>query len=76
MTETTLEPLPPRLRLCTRSEAAQLLSISTRQVSKLMSLGKIKPVRLGTQAVRISLVELEDFIKRGGFTPASEAPHE
>jgi excisionase family DNA binding protein len=54
--------IPPLL--LTKVEAARLLTVSVRQVSRWLSDGSLAPIRLGPRLVRLSPEELTAFVAR------------
>jgi excisionase family DNA binding protein len=66
------------IQLCTKREAADILRISERSIERMMSLGKILPVRVGSRSIRVNMADLREFVNSGGShrTSRHEAPHE
>ena len=48
----------------TKKELAQLLRLSTKSIDRLISAGKLKPIRLTDRAIRIYGKDVEHFLKQ------------
>ena len=55
----------------TKKELAQLLRLSTKSIDRLISAGKLKPIRLTDRAIRIYGKDVEHFLKSGGVSNAN-----
>jgi excisionase family DNA binding protein len=55
--------------LLTKDEAARMLTVSVRQISRWLADGSLTPVRLGPRLVRFSPHELEAFVERRSAPP-------
>ena len=55
----------------TKKEVAQLLQLSTKSIDRLISAGKLKPIRLTDRAIRIYGKDVEHFLKTGGVRNAN-----
>lgn len=53
------------LEMLTINEVAELLSVTRQTVNTLVKTGKLKKIKIGDRAVRISRADLEEFIRRG-----------
>jgi excisionase family DNA binding protein len=53
----------PKL-LLSLPEAAEALSVCERTISRLISRGELKPVRIGTRGVRVATADLEGWIAK------------
>ena len=55
----------------TKKELAQLLRLSTKSIDRLISAGKLKPIRLTDRAIRIYGKDVEALLKTGGVSNAN-----
>jgi excisionase family DNA binding protein len=53
----------PKL-LLSLPEAAEALSVCERTISRLITRGELKPIRIGTRGVRVSVADLQSMIAR------------
>jgi|TARA_B100000315_G_scaffold254009_3_gene294095 excisionase family DNA binding protein len=53
------------LEMLTINEVAELLSVTRQTVNTLLKTGKLKKVKIGERAVRVSRADLEAFIRKG-----------
>ena len=55
----------------TKKELAQLLKLSTKSIDRLVSAGKLKPLRLTDKAIRFYGKDVEHFFKTRGVSNAN-----
>jgi excisionase family DNA binding protein len=56
--------------LLTKSDAARVLTVSMRQISRWLADGSLTPVRLGPRLVRFAPQELTAFVERQSAPPS------
>lgn len=56
--------VPASLRLYTKQEVAEILSISIRSLERLINNGEIEMIKMGPRAVRIRASAVEDYLDR------------